>query len=62
MSEHDMLVWGPAAEGEKTSQGERLELPGWVWTCSCGASGIGHSSENEAEERADVHLAQVGAA
>lgn len=50
----DVLVWGPAAEGEKTSQG-RVLPPGWVWTCPCGASGVGYASEDAADDAALAH-------
>jgi hypothetical protein len=52
----DILVWGPAAEGEKTSLGRRLPA-GWVWTCGCGAYGAGHATETDADAAADNHPA-----
>ena len=50
----DVLVWGPAAEGDKTSQGRVLPA-GWVWTCPCGASGAGPASETAADDAALAH-------
>jgi hypothetical protein len=50
----DVLVWGPAAEGEKTSQGRALPA-GWVWTCPCGQSGVGYVSEAAADDAALAH-------
>ncbi len=58
--DHDILVWGPASEGDVTLSGKRIELPGWVWTCSCGASSLGHPSEADAEDGADRHLGREG--
>jgi hypothetical protein len=56
MVSHDVLVWGPAAEGERTSRGTVIAIPGWVWTCSCGQAGFGNESEVEAEYWADHHI------
>jgi hypothetical protein len=53
---HDILVWGPAAEGEKTASGRTIEVPGWVWSCSCGQSGIGYPTEDDADHWAGIHL------
>lgn len=55
MPDHDILVWGPAAEGEVLLSGKTLDIPGWVWTCSCGQSGVGYPTEAEAEDWAEVH-------
>jgi hypothetical protein len=52
---HDVLVWGPASEGEHTSQG-RILPRGWVWTCSCQRSGVGFPSEAAAEEASEDHV------
>jgi hypothetical protein len=57
MAKHDVLVWGPAAKGERTSRGALILLDGWVWTCSCGRSGMGLPSEDAADSAADAHLA-----
>jgi hypothetical protein len=58
--QHDILVWGPASEGERTASGQALAMPGWVWTCSCHSTGCGYVTEQEAEEFADRHLARAG--
>jgi hypothetical protein len=51
---HDVLIWGPACEGERTSQGRVLPA-GWVWTCSCKQSGVGFVSEEAAELASEGH-------
>jgi hypothetical protein len=53
---HHVLVWGPAAEGERTSTGRVLPA-GWVWSCSCGLSGVGFPSEDEAGDDSETHEA-----
>jgi hypothetical protein len=49
-----ILVWGPAAEGERSMSGRRLPA-GWVWTCGCGGSGVGLADEDAADEAAALH-------
>lgn len=56
---HDVLVWGPAAEGEWSSQGRVLPA-GFVWSCSCGESGVGFPSEDAADADSDRHLIEWG--
>lgn len=56
---HEILVWGPAAEGERSSSGRVLRA-GWVWTCSCGASNDGYLSEDDAEVAAGGHEVMAG--
>lgn len=51
---HDILVWGPATEGETSSSGTVLPA-GWVWTCECGDSGTGYATEEAAETGAEAH-------
>jgi hypothetical protein len=50
----DILIWGPAEEGERTSAG-RILPAGWVWTCTCGQSGVGLPSEEMADHAAQFH-------
>jgi hypothetical protein len=52
--DYSILIWGPAAFGDRTSQGRVLPA-GWVWSCECGASGVGLASEDAAERKAAVH-------
>jgi len=52
MNEHDVLVWGPAGEGERTASG-RTVAAGWVWSCSCGAWDDGYPDEDAADYGAD---------
>jgi hypothetical protein len=54
---HDVLVWGPASDGERTSSGRVLPA-GWVWCCSCGLSGAGFATEDEACDDSDTHVSQ----
>lgn len=54
MSTHEILVWGPAAEGERTASGRRVRA-GWVWTCACGESFNGFPSEDAADAAAEAH-------
>lgn len=56
---HDVLVWGPAAEGERSAQGRVLPA-GFVWSCSCGESGVGFPSEDAADADSDRHLIERG--
>jgi hypothetical protein len=51
---HDVLVWGPNPAGGRNSRGDVLP-PGWVWSCSCGASDSGLSSEDVADDAATLH-------
>jgi hypothetical protein len=51
---HDVLVWGPNPAGGRNSRGDVLP-PGWVWSCSCDASGSGLSSEDVADDAATLH-------
>jgi hypothetical protein len=53
-NQHDVLVWGPAQEGERTSLG-RILPAGYVWSCSCGESGVGFQSEDTASDDSDLH-------
>lgn len=54
--EHEVLIWGPASEGEKMSSGKLVPMQGWVWTCTCRQSGFGYLSEDDAANWADVHI------
>lgn len=53
--EHQVVVWGPAAEGETTISGCTVPA-GWVWTCCCGRSEVGLPSELAADQMADAHV------
>lgn len=57
---HDILVWGP--NDPTSSEGRPQLLAGYVWCCSCKASGNGYPTEAEAEDAADAHLADVAPA
>jgi hypothetical protein len=54
---HDVLVWANAPGG-RTSMGKELPA-GWVWVCSCGASGNGLDSEEAADAAALAHEGRV---
>lgn len=53
--EHQIVVWGPASEGQRTISGKTVPA-GWVWTCCCGRSEVGLPSEDVADQMADAHV------
>lgn len=55
---HEVLVWGPAAEGERTSSGHRVR-EGWVWCCECGEFADGFPGEDAADAGAEAHEALI---
>jgi hypothetical protein len=53
---HDVIVYGPCREGERTVSGGIHPMSGYGWSCSCGAAGYGYESENNAGDWAAVHV------
>lgn len=56
---HDIVVFGPMAEGDRDISGQPYEVPGYGWGCSCHANAVGYPTEREAEDGADRHLAHI---
>ncbi len=52
---HDVITYGPVAEGDKTISGGTYPMSGYGWSCSCKQSGFGYASEDEADEWSARH-------
>lgn len=50
------IVYGPVKEGERTISGDTYPMSGYGWACSCGASGFGFETEDDAETYVDRHI------
>jgi hypothetical protein len=56
MGAHQPIVFGPVAEGDRTISGGTYPMPGYGWSCTCGASGFGYSTESDAEKWCEHHI------
>lgn len=54
--EHQPIVYGPVKEGELSSSGKPYPMPGYGWSCTCGQSGFGYPTEDEADDWAERHV------
>lgn len=59
MTEHQPIVYGPVSEGEATISGGQYPMPGYGWSCTCGQSGFGYETEDEADDWAERHVVAV---
>lgn len=53
---HEIVVYGPVAEGEKTISGGTYPMSGYGWCCTCKQSGFGYADEDEADHYASAHI------
>lgn len=54
--QHEVIVYGPVSEGDRTISGGTYPMSGYGWCCTCKQAGFGYSDEDEAGRYADAHI------